>query len=109
MGCGNEDCDNHVHPVAFYPDEYHKRGRPKSGQGQYYACKRCGRRTLVSDPVRIQENKRYAVDLLSRLANKSPIKGAVRGMRLSSAQAYYRIVDFLTRRCRAYSGRVDRA
>ena len=108
-GCRNEDCDNHDRPVGFHPKEYRKRGKPKSGKGHYYECKQCGSITLVSDPVRLHENKRYAVDLLSRIANKSPVRGAVRGTRLRSFQAYYRIFDFLTRRCRSYSGAVDRA
>ena len=108
-GCRNEDCDNHDRPVGFHPKEYRKRGKPKSGKGHYYECKQCGSITLVSDPVRLHENKRYAVDLLSRIANKSPLRGAVRGTRLRSFQAYYRIFDFLTRRCRSYSGAVDRA
>ena len=108
-GCRNVDCDNHDRPVGFHPKEYRKRGKPKSGKGHYYECKQCGSITLVSDPVRLHENKRYAVDLLSRIANKSPLRGAVRGTRLRSFQAYYRIFDFLTRRCRSYSGAVDRA
>ena len=76
---------------------------------QYYECKQCGSITLVSDPVGLRENRRYAVDLLSRIANKAPIKGCVRGLKLRSGQAYYRILDFITRRCRTYSGNVDRA
>ena len=108
-GCRNEACENHRHPIAFHRKEYRKRGKPKSREGQYYECKRCRAITLVSEPVRLHENKRYAVDLLSRLANKSPVRGCIRGLRLKSGQSYYRILDFLTRRCRAYSGTVDRA
>ena len=108
--CHNAECENHAHPIALHPTEYRKRGKPKSGKGQYYECKRCRRRTLVSDPVRLLDgNRRHAVDLLGRIANKSPVRGSIRGARLKSIPAYYRIVDFLHRRCRAYSGAVDRA
>ena len=47
--------------------------------------------------------------MLSRIANKAPVRGSARGARLKSTQAYYQIIDFLRRRCRAYSGAVDRA
>ena len=108
--CHNAECENHAHPIALHPTEYRKRGKPKSGKGQYYECKRCRRRTLVSDPVRLLDgSRRHAVDLLGRIANKSPVRGSIRGARLKSIPAYYRIVDFLHRRCRAYSGTVDRA
>ena len=108
--CHNAECENHAHPIALHPTEYRKRGKPKSGKGQYYECKRCRRRTLVSDPVRLLDgSRRHAVDLLGRIANKSPVRGSIRGSRLKSIPAYYRIVDFLHRRCRAYSGAVDRA
>ena len=110
MGCGNEDCENHAHPVGLHPDQYRKRGKPKSGDGQYYQCRGCGRRTLVSDCVRVGDyNKRLAVDILGRVANKAAVRCTVRGARLNSARAYYPMIDFLHRRCRAYSGSVDRA
>ena len=108
-GCHNEDCVNHDQPIAFHRTEYRKRGKTKNGKGQYYECKECRSITLVSDPVRLRGNERFAVGLLSRLANKSPAKGCIRGLGLKSGQAYYRILDFLVRRCRSYSGRVDRA
>ena len=108
--CRNPDCENHQHTIAAHPKEYWKRGKPKSGQGHYHQCKRCGRITLVSDPVRLHDrNRSHAVDVLGRIANKSPVRGSVRGARLNSMQDYYPIVDFLHRRCRAYSGAVDRA
>ena len=109
-GCSNDGCGNHHRPIAFHPEEYRKRGKVKKGDGQYYECKRCGRRFLVSDPLRLHDNsRRYAVDILSRIANKSPVRGSVRGARLKSFDSYYPILDFIYRRCRAYSGRVDRA
>ena len=54
-------------------------------------------------------NRRFAVDVFSRVANKSPVRGTVRGARLKSTQAYYQILDFIYRRCQTYSGGVDRA
>ena len=108
--CRNGECENSARPIAFHPGEYRKRGKPKSGQGQYYQCKRCGRRTLVSDPVRLHDrNRRHAADLLGRIANKSPVRGAARGGKLRFMRDYYEIVDFLHRRCRAYSAAFDRA
>ena len=50
-----------------------------------------------------------AADILGRIANKSPVRGSCRGAGITSMQSYYHIVDFLHRRCRAYSGVVDRA
>ena len=109
-GCSNEDCENRARPVGLHPDQYRKRGKPKSGDGQYYQCRCCGRRTLVSDSVRVGDyNKRLAVDILGRVANKAAVRCTVRGARLNSARAYYPMIDFLHRRCRAYSGSVDRA
>ena len=110
IGCRSAECENHARPIALHPGEYCKRGKHKFTGGQYYGCKRCLRRTLVSDAVRLHEdNRRLAVDMLTRIANKSPVRGAARGARLKSTQAYYYILDFLHRRCRAYSGTVDRA
>ena len=110
MGCRDADCENHDQPIAFHPDEYRRRGKPRSGLGHYYECRRCHRRTLVADPVRLHDdNRRLAVDVLSHIANKAPVRGSARGVRLKSTQAYYQIIDFLHRRCRAYSGAVDRA
>ena len=108
-GCGNAECENHARPIAFHREEYRKFGTSKSG-GQYYECRRCRRRTLISDPVRLHNlNRRFAVDVFSRVANKSPVRGTVRGARLKSTQAYYQILDFIYRRCQTYSGGVDRA
>ena len=108
--CRNGDCENGARPIALHPDEYRKRGKPQSGQGQYYQCRRCGRRTLVSDPVRLHDrNRRHAADLLGRIANKSPVRGTARGAKLRFMRDYYEIVDFLHRRCRVYSAAADRA
>ena len=75
-----------------------------------YRCKACGSSPSVSDPARLHAtNQRYAVDVFSRIANKSPVRGIVRGARLKSTAAYYRILEFIHQRCQAHSGAVDRA
>ena len=45
----------------------------------------------------------------SELDRGERARGAVRGSRLRSNQAYYRIFDFLTWHCPAFSGHLDRA
>ena len=65
---------------------------------------------LLSDPVRLWEkNKSLAVDVFSRIVNKSPMRRTVRGAGLKSNGSYYAILDFIHSRCRAYSGAIDRA
>ena len=108
--CGNGEFVNHGRPIDYHHDEYCKRGKPPSGNGHYHQCKNCGRRTLASDPIRLHDhNRRYAVDLLGRIANKAPVRRSYRSAKLNSPQAYYNILNFLQRRCRSYSGTVDRA
>jgi len=110
MGCADTECENHTRPVALHRKRYRKRGSPASGHGHYYECKNCGRRTLVSDPVRLQRNHQaLAADIFGRIANKSPVRGAMRGSRCRSMASYYPIVDFIVSRCRACSGAIDRA
>ena len=107
--CRNGTCPNHGRSVTDHPREYRKRGLSKNGD-QCYECKSCHRRVVASDPVRLHDgNQRLAVDVFSRIANKSPIRGIVRGARLNSHAAYYRILDFIHTRCRAHSSAVDRA
>jgi len=70
----------------------------------------CGSWPRAGEPARLHgKNRKLAADVFSRLANKSPVRGTVRGARLNSPSAYYRILDFIHRRCRAHSGAVDRA
>ena len=108
--CRNAECENHGRSIARHPGAYRKRGRPASGNGRYFQCKACGRKRLVSMPVRLHaEHQSVAADVLSRIANKSPVRGTGRGVRLKSMSGYYPIVDFICSRCRAYSGAVDRA
>ncbi len=110
IGCADPDCENHARPVALHRKQYRKRGRPASGRGHYYECKSCGRRTLVSDPVRLQRNNQaLAADIFGRIANRSPVRGAMRGSGCRNMASYYPIVDFIVSRCRACSGAIDRA
>ena len=108
-GCKTPDCENFERSVAHHPREYAKRGRSPSG-GQYYLCKRCQHIVLASTALRLRpRTQRRAVDVFSRIANKSPIRCAVRGARLKSTSTYYRILDFIHARCRVFSGTMDRA
>ena len=109
--CPNTHCDNHGRSVAqLGRDGYHRRGRTADGRGRCYACKACGRRFTVSNPVRLHDgHRRIAADLFSRIANKSPGRGTVRGAGLKSHDSYYAILRFLHGRCRSHSGAVDRA
>ena len=108
-GCRKSTCENHQRPLAFHPKCYRKNGKRSDG-GQQYLCKSCGSSFVISNPIRLhRDNQARAVDVLSRIANKSPVRGTARGARLVSTQAYYQIVDFIVSRCRAYSSAIDRA
>ena len=107
--CSSPECANHGRSVAAHPLGYRKQGRSASG-GQRMLCRACGRRFTLSSPVRLGAAARAAAaDAFSRIANKSPVRGVVRGARLPSAQGYYQTLDFIFRRCREFSGQVDRA
>ena len=109
-GCGNSSCLNHNRPIAFHRDQYRRRGQTRSRNGSYFQCKACGRKNLLSNPVRIHaSNQRLAADVFGRIANKSPVRCTVRGSGCSGPSAYYRILDFIVSRCRAHSGSIDRA
>ena len=109
-GCRNPSCENHNRSIAFYKDRYRRRGYTPSRSGNYYQCKACGRKILVSNPVRIHTaNQRRAADVFGRIANKSPVRGTVRGSGSTSTSDYYKILDFVVSRCRAHSGKIDRA
>ncbi|MDE0372436.1 MAG: hypothetical protein OXI73_07830 [Rhodospirillales bacterium] len=109
VSCCNPECVNHSHPIGHMPAAYQKRGFATDG-ARRYRCKACGSSPRVSEPARLHARSReLAVDVFSRIANKSPVRGIVRGARLNSPGAYYRILDFIHRRCRAQSGAVDRA
>ena len=107
--CRNPDCENHDKPIANFPGAYRKQGKQPNG-AQIVACKSCGRRNTLSKPLRISKNsQRLAVDVFSLIANKSPVRGTVRGAELPSTRSYYSLLDFIYRRCLEYSGSVDRA
>ena len=107
-GCGNAECENHKRPFAANPKLYWRRG--KEGGAQCRQCRSCGRRTTVSSPVRLyQQHRAMAADVLSRIANKAPVRRTARGAGLKSTASYYPIVDFLLARCRKQNGAVDRA
>ena len=108
-GCRNDECVNFGLPIAFNQLSYLKKGQV-FGYGQRYQCKACGSKVLLSRPVRLHDNhRRMAVDVFSRIANKSPVRGTIRGAGLASTSSYYDIVTFIHDRCQAYSGAVDRA
>ena len=109
--CPNQDCDNHGLSVARQGRvSYRRQGRTADGRGARYSCKACGRWFSVGDPVRLHDrNRRLAVDLFSRIANKSPARRSVHGAGIRSADSYYAILRFIHDRCRAHCGAVDRA
>lgn len=49
-----------------------------------------------------------ASDVFSRVVNKSPVRGTVRGAGLKSTDTYYSLLDFIERQCNALNGRFDR-
>ena len=107
--CKNAACDNVGRAVAYHPREYIKVGYSPSG-GRYYECKHCRRRVTASTALRAHKaTQKRAADVLSRMANKSPIRGILRGAGLNSPDAYYRTLDFIHARCRGFSAQIDRA
>ena len=109
-GCANTDCENHGRPIASHRRHYVKRGKNKAANGQNFQCKSCGRKMLLSDPIRLHDgSRRLAADVFGRIANKSPVRGTVRGSGVKGMNTYYRILDFIHSRCRTHSGAVDRA
>ena len=109
-GCGDASCENHARPYALHRDSYQKYGALGNGGGFQIRCKACGRRTSVVRPKPIRATtQQAATDVFGRIANKSPVRGAVRGSKCTGMGTYYRILDFIDSRCRDYSGRIDRA
>ena len=107
--CKNPDCRNVGHSVARHPREYTRRGHSSSG-GQVYKCRSCGRTVVASTAPRVRRrNRGRAADVLSRLANKAPKNGIVRGAGLSSSSDYYSILNYIHDRCQAHSAAFDRA
>ena len=107
--CKNADCRNIGRSVALHPREYTRRGYSRSG-GQVYKCRMCGHTVVASTALRVhRRNRERAADVLSRLANKAPKNGIVRGAELSSSADYYSILNYIHDRCREHSAAFDRA
>jgi len=109
LSCKTASCPNTGYSVAIHPERYSKAGFHSITGEQLYLCKACKKRLLVSEPVRIHQKTRHlASDLFSRVVNKSPVRGTVRGMGIKSTDSYYAILDFISRRCDQLSGMFDR-
>ncbi len=107
--CSHKACSSHRKAIATHPELYRKAGHV-AGYGQRYQCKACGSKLLLSHSARLhQRHRALALDIFSRIGNKSPVRGTIRGAGLVSNSAYYSILGFLRDRCQAYSGSVDRA
>ena len=111
VACNTEGCANFGRSIGEHRHLYVRRGYYKTPANRYYQCKGCLRRVLVSHKApRIQSgNQALAADVFSRLANKSPMRRTVVGAGLKSCRDYYRIFDFIHRRCREMNGSVTRA
>lgn len=109
LSCKTAGCTNLGFSVGVCPDRYSKAGLHSVTGEQLYVCKACKKRLLASEPVRLHHKTRHlASDLFSRVANKSPVRGTVRGMAIKSTDTYYSILDFISRRCDQLSGKFDR-
>ncbi len=111
FACKTEGCANEGLSIGEHRHLYVRRGYYKTPENRYYQCKACQRRVLVSVKVpRIRAgNRARAADVFSRFANKSPMRRTVEGAGLSGNSAYYRILDFIHRRCLEMNGSVTRA
>ncbi len=109
IACDTTNCPNNGLTVASNPQLYRKAGFSAGTQNQLYQCKTCLKRLLASSPIRVHAKSRYLVaDLFSRVVNKSPVRGAIRGMSIKSPDTYYSFLDFIRRRCDELSGKFDR-
>jgi hypothetical protein len=109
LACKTEGCSNFGFSVGEHPELYSKAGFHSVSGDQLYICKACKRRLLASQPVRIYAKTQHlASDLFSRIVNKSPVRGTIRGMAIKSMRSYYAILDFVHRRCDELSGTFDR-
>ena len=111
FACKTEGCANFGLSIGEHRHLYVKRGYYKTPENPYFQCKGCLRRVLVSRKApRIQAgNQARAADVFSRIANKSAMRRTVDGAGLNSCRDYYRIFDFIHRRCREMNGAVTRA
>lgn len=109
LSCKTATCPNFGYLIGEHRERYSKAGLHSLTGEQLYVCKACRKRILASDPIRIHNKTRHlASDLFSRVANKSPVRGTVRGMSIKSTDTYYSILDFVRRRCDLLSGKFDR-
>ena len=111
FACKTEGCANEGLSIGEHRHLYVKRGAYRTPVNCYYQCKACLRRILVSHKAsRLHaRNRGRAVDVFSRLANKSPMRRTVVGAGLGSCRDYYSILDFIHRRCCDLNGSVTRA
>ena len=110
FGCKKEDCINHEKSVAEYPECYKPKGfRADTGE-PIKRCTACGTKFTVGDePPRIHhKNRHLAVEIYSRVVNKSPVKRTLRGVNLTTPSIYYKTVRFIQRRCNRLSGGMER-
>ena len=109
LACKTTDCPNHGRSIGAHPELYSRAGLHSVTGEQLFLCKACKKRLLASDPVRLHhETQHLASDLFSRVVNKSPVRGAIRGMSIKGNNGYYRILEFISRRCNRLSGTFDR-
>ncbi len=109
VACKTLNCPSHGLTVGSNPKLYCKAGFSPGTNNQLYKCKSCKKRVLVSNPIRVHNKTRYlASDLFSRVVNKSPVRGTIRGMMIKSPDTYYSQLDFVSRRCEQLSGTFDR-
>ena len=111
FACKTEGCANEGLSIGEHRERYRRHGHYNTPENPYYQCKECLKRVLVSRKVpRIRDgNRALAADVFSRVANKSPMRRTVAGAGLSGNSAYYRILDFIHRRCREMNGAFTRS
>ncbi len=109
--CKTAGCPNEGRSVGEHRQHYTRYGYYKTRENPIYRCKACGRRVQV--PARVARiharNQSLAADVFSRIANKSPMRRTVEGAKLNNYKDYYRILDFIHRRCCELNGSVTRA
>jgi hypothetical protein len=109
LACKTDGCPNCGCSVGEHPELYSKAGFHSVTGEQLYVCKACKTRLLASQPIRIHTKTQHlASDLFSRVVNKSPVRGTIRGMAINHPDSYYSILDFVHRRCDELSGMFDR-
>ena len=110
-GCKNKDCENHEKSVADHPECYKSKGYRADTGEPIKLCTACGMKfTVGAEPPRIhQKNRHLAVEVYSRVVNKSPVKRTLRGANLPSPSVYYKAIKFIQRRCNRLTGGMERS